>query len=228
MCISYNDVLKRLIEERNRMALTQKDMSQRIQIDQSNYSKVELGLRRLGYYEVKNLYNVGVDVYYIYTGQKSSGRYEKFFLQCSNEELLCFLNVLYSIVQMYYQKEPIEKWEEILARLKYFSLKEKNQQFHNIFLLLRYSMGWQQKKIAEKLGVDIKKWRDLENERKLPDSELLSRLYERFYISPAIVFENKKDLESEITVSLEKMGLEVEQKILEVFTLLHKMNQFCD
>lgn len=69
MCISYNDVLKRLIEERNRMALTQKEMGQCIQIDQSNYSKVELGLRRLGYYEVKNLYNVGIDVYYLYTIQ---------------------------------------------------------------------------------------------------------------------------------------------------------------
>lgn len=228
MCISYNDVLKRLIEERNRMALTQKEMGQCIQIDQSNYSKVELGLRRLGYYEVKNLYNVGIDVYYLYTGRRSSGRYEEFLAQCSNKELLCFLNVLYSIAQMYDQKEPTEKWEEILDRLKYFSLKEKNQQFHNIFLLLRHSMGWQQKKIAEKLGVDIKKWRDLENERKLPDRELLSRLYEHFRVSPAVVFEDKKGLESEITVSLEEMGLEVEQEILGIFTLLHKISSFCD
>lgn len=224
MCISYNDVLKRLIEERNHMAWSQKEMSQHIHMNQSNYSKVELGLRRLSFYEVKQLYEAGIDVFYIYTGQRDSGRHANFFVQCSYAELLCFLNVFYSIALMRYQKEATEKWEEILARLKYFSLQEKNQQFHNIFLLLRRSMGWQQQKMAEKLGVDVKKLRDLENGRKLPDSELLSRLYEFFRVSPAVVLENKKGLESEISVSLEKMSMEDEQQIFEIFTLLHSMN----
>lgn len=224
MCISYNDVLKRLIEERNRMALSQKDMSRHIHMNQSNYSKVELGLRRLSFYEVKHLYEVGVDVYYIYTGQKSSGRYADFFNQCCYTELLCFLNILYSIAMMRCQKETSEKWEEILLRLKYFSLKQKNQQCNNIFLLIRSTMGWPQKKMAEELGVDIKKLRDLENGRKLPDSELLSRLYELFQVSPAIVLENKKELESEIAVSLEKMGMKVEREIFEIFTVLHNLN----
>ena len=85
-------------------------------------------------------------------------------------------------------------------------------------------MGWQQKKMAEKLGVDIKKLRDLENGRKLPDSELLSWLYERFHVSPAIVLENKKGLEIEIAVSLEKMSMEDEQQVFEILTLLHSMN----
>lgn len=224
MCISYKDVLKRLIEERNRLAWSQKEISQHIHMNQSNYSKVELGLRRLGYYEVKRLYEVGVDVYYIYTGQRSSGRYADFFEQCSYAELLCFLNVLYSIALMRYQEEETGKWEEILASLKCFALKEKNQRFSNVFLLLRHSMGWQQKKMAEKLGVDIKKLRDLENGRKLPDSELLSRLYEFFHVSPAVVFENKKGLESEIEISLEKLNMEDEQQVFEIITLLHSMS----
>lgn len=220
----YNDVLKRLFEERNRMAWTQKEMSQHIHMNQSNYRKVELGLRRLSYYEVKYLYEAGVDVCYIYTGDRSNGRYADFLVQCSYMELLCFLNVLYSIALICYQREPSEKWEGILARLKCFSLKVKNQQFQNIFLLLRSSMGWQQKKMADKLGVDIKKLRDLENGRKLPDSEILSRLYELFRVSPAIVLEDRKGLESEITVLLEKMSMEEEQEVIEIFILLHKMS----
>lgn len=152
MCISYSDVLKRLFEERNRMAWTQKELSQLIHMNQSNYSKVELGLRRLSYYEVKHLYEIGIDVYYIYTGERSSGRYADFLIQCSYMELLCFLNILYSIALMCYQKEPSEKWGRILARLKCFSLKVKNQQMKNIFLLLRSSLGWQQKKMADMLG----------------------------------------------------------------------------
>lgn len=223
MCISYNDVLKRLLEERNRMALTQKEMSQYIHMNQSNYSKVEQGLRRLSYYEVKHLYEAGVDVYYIYTGERSSGRYADFLVQCSDTELLCFLNILYSIALMRYQKEPSEKWGRILARLKYFSLKVKNQQMKNIFLLLRSSLGWQQKKMADKLGVDIKKLRDLENGRKLPDSEILSRLYELFQVSPSVVLGDRRGLESEITIFLEKMSMEEEQKVIEFLILLHRV-----
>lgn len=224
MCISYSDVLKRLFEERNRMAWTQKELSQLIHMNQSNYSKVELGLRRLSYYEVKHLYEIGIDVYYIYTGERSSGRYADFLIQCSYMELLCFLNILYSIALMCYQKEPSEKWEGILARLKCFSLKVKNQQFQNIFLLLRSSLGWQQKRMADKLGVDIKKLRDLENGRKLPDSEILSRLYELFQVSPAVVLEDRKGLESEITVFLDKMSMEEEQEVIDFFISLHKMS----
>lgn len=224
MCISYNDVLKRLFEERNRMAWTQKEMSQHIHMNQSNYSKVELGLRRLSYYEIKQLYEAGVDVYYIYTGERNSGKYADFLVQSSYTELLCFLNIFYSIAIMRYQKEPSEKWEGILARLQCVSLKVKDQQSQNIFLLLRSSMGWQQKKMADKLGVDIKKMRDLENGRKLPDSEILSRLYEIFHVSPAIVLEDRKGLESEITVFLEKISKKEEQEIIEILILLHRMS----
>lgn len=125
---------------------------------------------------------------------------------------------------MRYQKEPSEKWEGILARLQCVSLKVKDQQSQNIFLLLRSSMGWQQKKMADKLGVDIKKMRDLENGRKLPDSEILSRLYEIFHVSPAIVLEDRKGLESEITVFLEKISKKEEQEIIEILILLHRMS----
>ena len=223
MCTKYNDVLKRLVEERTRLTWSKKEMSQHMRMNQSNYHKAELGLRRLSYYELEHLYEAGADVYYIYTGQRSSGKYSDFFCRCSYSELLCFLNVLYSIALMHYKEESAENWKEILANLKYFSLKEKNQHLSNIFLILRHSMGLQQKKMAEKLGVDVKKLRDLETGRKMPDSELLSRLYESFNISPAVVFENKKGLESEIAVSIEKLSMEDKEQVFEIITLLHNM-----
>ena len=55
------------------------------------------------------------------------------------------------------------------------------------------------------LGVDIKKLRDLENERCLPDSELVWRLYDLFSVSPAFVLEDNKCLNNQINYLLERM-----------------------
>lgn len=224
MCITYDDVLKRLREERNRLDWSQKEMSQHIRMNQSNYSKVELGLRRLSYYELECLNETEVDVYYIYTEQRGSGEYAEFFCQCSYSELLCFVNVMYSIALLRYRKEATEKWRKILEKLRYITLVGENTHSDNIFLALRYSMGWQQKKMAEKLGVDVKKLRDLEKGRKQPDSELLGRMYGMFRISPAVILEDKKGLESEITVLLEQLDAGDKEQIFEIFTFLHNMS----
>ncbi len=55
MSATYNEVLIRLIEERKRLGLSQKEMARLVYITQSNYSKVEKGLHRLSYEEVKYL-----------------------------------------------------------------------------------------------------------------------------------------------------------------------------
>ena len=47
MSASYNEVLKRLIEERKNLGLSQMEMARLVYITQSNYSKVEKGLQRL-------------------------------------------------------------------------------------------------------------------------------------------------------------------------------------
>lgn len=47
MSTTYNDALIRLKEERCRLSLSQNDMAQFIHVNQSNYCKVEQGLRRL-------------------------------------------------------------------------------------------------------------------------------------------------------------------------------------
>lgn len=55
MSATYNEMLKRLIEERKRLGLSQQQMARLVHITQSNYSKVEKGLHRLSYEELKYL-----------------------------------------------------------------------------------------------------------------------------------------------------------------------------
>ncbi len=224
MHIAYEDVLKRLKEERNRICWSQKEMSQCVRMSQSNYSKVELGLRRLNYYELKCLSESDVDLHYIYTGQKGSDRYKDFFCNCSYSELICFISVIYSIVVLRCGKDSAGKWKSILEKIKYVPLIEDNQKPNNIFLMLRRLNDYQQQKMAEIVGVDVKKLRDLEKGRSLPDSELLCRLYDFFGIPPAVILKDKRGLESEISIFLEMLNADDRKEILEVIKALHNMS----
>ena len=66
MSATYNELLKRLIEERKRLGLSQKEMAHNIYITQSNYSKVEKGLQRLSFEELKYLSKTNIDIVYIF------------------------------------------------------------------------------------------------------------------------------------------------------------------
>lgn len=76
-----------------------------------------------------------------------------------------------------------------------------------------------QKVMAEKLGVDIKKYRELEKDRSLPDSEIIWKLYDLFNISPAVVLKDKNSIINEISSLLEAIeenGVEVTDIIKQI------------
>lgn len=223
MKATYIDVLKRLKEERNRLGLSQKDMGQRIRINQSNYSKVELGLRRLSYYELKYLCESDVKVHYVFTGQRSTGKYFDFFAGCSFSELSCYLSIVYSIVVLRNNREMGGEWKAVLEKIKYVPLIEEYQGSANIFFALRRSLNYQQQKMAEILGVDVKKLRELENGRNLPDSELLWMLYSLFCIPPAILLKDRTGMACEISVILDMINRENGEEIFGIIKSLHDM-----
>ena len=53
------------------------------------------------------------------------------------------------------------------------------------------------------IGVDIKKFRELEKDRCLPDSEIIWKLYNLFHISPAVVLKDKNSMINEISSLIE-------------------------
>lgn len=217
----YDDVLKRLKEERVRLSWSQREMSQCVRMSQSNYSKVELGLRRLNFHELKYLCESDVDVHYIYTAHKSTGQYLDLFKQCSYSELTCFMGIIYSVALLRYKEEATESWKCIWEKVKYIPLIEGNKGTDNIFLIARRSINCQQKKMADILGVDVKKLRDLENGRNLPDSELLCRLYELFQIPPAAILKDKKCLVNEISILIDMMDIRSRELIFDLIKKIH-------
>ncbi|MCM1187429.1 MAG: helix-turn-helix domain-containing protein [Lachnoclostridium sp.] len=172
MSATYNDVLKRLMEERMRLGLSQKEMARLAHITQSNYSKAEKGLHRLSYEELKYFSKAKVDICYMFTGYKCVGKYVEYFRRYTYVELCCYLGIIYSLVVLNDCRSNTEQWKDIVRRVKYVPLVLNCKKFSNIFLVIRHMTDSRQKPMAEKLGVDIKKYRELEKERCLPDSEL--------------------------------------------------------
>lgn len=206
MNVAYNDVLKRLKQERQRLSLTQEVMARCAGMNQSNYSKIELGSRRLSYYELKCLCDTDIDLYYIFTGFRCSKKYNEVFFDYNYLELLYILNIISSVVELRYVKDGRDIRRETFAQTGLFRMSDWEHRLNrNVFLCLRQSLEYSQCEMAAKLGVDVKKLRMLENGGCMPDSELICKLYQMFYISPAVVLKDKRGLINEICLLLESM-----------------------
>lgn len=221
MSITYIDILWRLKEERIRQSLSQSEMARNIHITQSNYSKIELGTRRLSFEELKYLCQTEINVFYIYSGIRSNNDYVAYFDKYKYFELIRYLNVIYITTSIMNYENP--SWNDFLEKLRNILLIGNRKKSNNIFRLIRFSMDWQQKKMAEKLGVDIKKYRDLEKGRSLPDSELLCRIYDQFSIPPSILLEDKKGLACEIAYILDMLGPDIGEKIIDIITQIDEL-----
>lgn len=96
----YENVLKRLREERGRLSITKVDMSRYLHMDQSNYGKAELGqYRRFSYYEIKSMSDLGLNVNYIYTGKNKKLISLDFIEKPNINSLKCILQIMYTVIE---------------------------------------------------------------------------------------------------------------------------------
>ena len=224
MNAAYEDVLNRLKEERKRLGVTQREMGSYVRMTQVSYSKVESGARRLNYYEVKYLCDSQVDVHYIFTGLKCRSEFQKYFLEFNYTELINLLNILTSVAEMRDDKDADSRWRRMIWHAAIFSaVGGESNVDPGVFLNLRRFMGYNQHCMAEKLGVDVKKLRDLENGRNLPDSELLSRLYIYFGICPGVVLKDRNCLASEIGCLLDGYNFEAADSVIQILRSLQEL-----
>ena len=154
---TYDDFLYRLREQRKQLGLSQEQMAQRVHKTQSNYSKVELGLQRLSYEELKYLSESGIDIYYIFTGFRGSGKYTDFLEEKTYSEICSYLGIIYSVLSL--NDNNREKISKASDEMMYIPLIIPKKKSINAFLTLRRLSGYQQKVMADKIGVDVKKLR---------------------------------------------------------------------
>lgn len=215
MSAAYDDLLIRLVNERQRLAISQREMGRHMRMSQSNYSKVELGKRRLSYYELKYLCDSDIDLHFVFTGKRCSIKYQDFFEIYSYSQLLCLLSIVSSLTELCCSFEQTDNDRLLSVWTELARLADSGQKLNrNLFGQIRKLLGHSQKEMAEKLGMDVKKLRELENGRCQPDSELLCRLYELFGVLPAMVLQDRRGLISEICCLMESFSSDSVEEIL--------------
>lgn len=209
----YENVLERLRKERGRLSITKADMSRYLHMDQSNYRKAELGqYRRFSYFEVKSMSELGINVNYIYTGKVKKVITLDFIEKLSVNRLKSILQIIYTIVELSYKEDFNQQYKALLEELKYIFFIKQNVNPSDIFLTVRRLKGYTQIKMADMIGVDVKKLRNLENGKKLPDSEIISKMYEVFKILPVVMIETKNCMLDTILYILDEIKKEDREK----------------
>lgn len=222
MGADYIDVINRIKEERVRLGLSQKEMARFVRINQSNYNKAEQGVRRFSYSELRYLCESPVDVEYVITGNKSGETYKEYFAKYEYEQLVNIMNIISSVGMGVCDGEVSACWKNIYVNAEVLWCKEKLKKSEvNMFFVIRQLRDYRQQQMAKMLGVDVKKLRDLENNRSLPDSELIWKMYQLFQLSPAIMLKDKACLINEICVMLERMDVEIQTKILSIIEAVY-------
>lgn len=222
MNATYQNVLERLREERLRNSWSQEQISQKLKMSQSHYSKVELGRRRFSYYEVQYLYELDVDAHYIFTGQKSNEKCEAFFSNCDYRELNFYLHVLAYMSEYLYMVGRSEDWKTMYKELEYIRyVTAPDRTDENTLFLLRRLLDYNQQTMAEKLGVDVKKVRSMENGDSLPDSEILWKLYHFFRIPPAVFTKNQCGMAKAVSCLLDILAKEEREHAMQVLQTCH-------
>ncbi len=177
----YEEFLKRLVQYRIRLNMTQETISRQLGITQSQLSKQELGKIIVPYKSLVSFMKMGWDVDYLLTG-KSFWREESKLTDMLNDvEEVNYKPMLEFIA--WTLARGIEKSASGLSmedqcEICILKMKCNEDTDESIMYEIRKIAGEAQIAMAERLGVNIKKYRALEKEQVFPDAELLLGIYE--------------------------------------------------
>lgn len=215
MSIGYDKVLKRLNEERKRNNWSQDFISRKLWITQSHYSKMESGKKRFSYKELQRLSEIGIDIQYIFTGQKErSLKHQYFFQNYKKEDQLWVLEILYIVIGWMCQKNDESNYLQMCKRVEYMRYLLAGRDKSNIWHLLRDYFDYTQKQMAALLCIDVKKYRHLENGDIFPDSEIIFLLCQHFKISPWMAMDDERGQYEEVCKILFSLNESSRDKIL--------------
>lgn len=221
---TYEDFVRRMGEERRRLGWTQEEFARKLQITQSHYSKLELWKGRLSYYEMKRLCESEVDSFFIFTGFRTDEIRHlpgEFFADYEYEKLVDCLELVCVLLRQEREQELLIREGKRLLTYSTYALLQ-GEKGKNVFRRYRRLREDNQNEIAKELGVDVKKLRDLENEKQLPDSELVWKMSNRFQIPYALILKDRKGIIGEIYHLLQLADEKQQQRIVETVIQFHK------
>lgn len=203
MSREYDVVCKRLVAYREKLGMSQSQMSKKMGIGQSQYSKMETGKLMFPAEILLEIVDSVYEVDYIVTGihfERSDALSNEIFAHCEKTKEKALMKVILLILE---NKLPYERKQQIEYHLLEQYLNYSENDFR-IFQECRRIMGISQMTMADYLGVNIKKYRQMEKGKIYPDLDVMLEIYERFGCRPSFFL----DIERAIIGLLEEWWLE--------------------
>ena len=223
---NYEAFLQRLIQYRIQLNLTQERASQKLGITQSQLSKQELGKTIVPYKVLVKFRNMGWDVDYLFTGEKTGEKSKTLSERISkaeseNRQRLLKLAVWALETGLEKNGSPINT--EVKCEMDILKSKAESPISHSILYEIRKIIGMPQLVMAERLGVNIKKYRALERDEAQPDAELLIEIFAMTGCKPSL-FLASCDITSMIIDDLWSLLSAVQQE--HILTIIDQAEEF--
>lgn len=180
----YDLIVRRLEAYRKKCNILQNDMAEYLDITQSQYSKIELGKTKLSYEVLSKLYKRGCDIDMIITGEGADiilPSLEKIYVESDTGRFISWLKLCEWAMEHWIEEDGKE--EQIGSKLlKIFVSADTDM---TPLEKLRKAYGVSQQQMADIVGVNIKKYRQLEKGNILLDAELMANIYEATKCKPS-------------------------------------------
>ena len=191
MSNSYRKFIGRLTSYREMMNLSQKDAGCLVGKTQSQQSKMERGETIVSYEILQHMMDAGWDIDFLMTGKNRihiENSLSGYLFENMGGYWGNIKEALFWIIGVELDKTGNLQDEETKLEFKlmkeFLAGTESDSVIHNI----RNIMGISQFAMADRLGVNIKKYRELEKGGTEPDAELLILIYELSGCRPSTFF----------------------------------------
>ncbi len=183
----YEYVLDRLIQFRKELNLTQLEMADKLNISQEQYSYLENGKVKITAEVLGQLAELGLDINYLITGEVSEklcdNKLSQMFEAAENHERAAELKRVFCSMLCLLGGETSGNKSRNQRLLEYL---DKHHDDFSMVLYVREELEYSQIRLANELGLGIKKYRKLEKGSIYPDAEVLSELYHKAKYSPLL------------------------------------------
>lgn len=189
---SYSEMLRRFVAYRKRMGMTQEQVAEILGVSQVQCSNLESGMTKITDGELKSLLEAGWDISGIITGTETEyGKTElEEALDTFGEETVFVMKLCAELMLEKAAGCRLADRDSTLSG--YLALLEnmvRSWQDFSMCLHVRQMLQVSQEDMAGRLGMGIRKYRDMERENRLPNAEMLLYFYEVTGYPPELFME---------------------------------------
>ena len=221
--MQYSLIVSQLQKYRKTCNILQNEMAQYLDITQSEYSKIELGKTKLSYEVLSKLHKKGCDIDMLITGKEADTilpSLEKIYVESDIQKFSSWLKLCEWAMEHWIEEDGKE--EQIGSKLLKIFVSDESGMTPLEKLRKAYSVSQQQ--MADIVGVNIKKYRQLEKGRIQLDAELMANIYEVTRCKPSFFLDENNYYLSVISEEC-RYGQKREEQLNDLLSIQKKFEE---